>query len=50
MEWDKIQQLLEIVELSRGHPQLKAIHDAALDELSLHANPSTNIEEEEDEE
>jgi hypothetical protein len=49
MDWETIKHLLEIAELSRGHPQLKAIHDAALLELAQHAAPAegTEIDDEE---
>lgn len=45
MDWDHIKNLLEIVELSRGQPNLKAINDAAMHELELLANPPVEIEE-----
>jgi len=48
MDWSTIKDLLEIVELSRGHPQLKAINDAALMELAQHASaPEEPVETEE---
>ena len=45
MNWELIKQLLEISELSRGHPQLKNIHDAALAELEQMSNPPAPAEE-----
>lgn len=48
MDWDLIKQLLEIVELSRGHPSLKAINDKALVELELIANPPSDEQPEEE--
>lgn len=38
-DWDKIKLLLDIIESSRGHPNLKPINDAALAELERIANP-----------
>lgn len=36
MDWDKIEQLLDVVAKSNGHPQLKAITNMALKELAEH--------------
>lgn len=38
-DWDHIEQLLRIAELTRGRPDLKAIQDAAHAELASIANP-----------
>lgn len=37
MDWDKIEQLLGIVDKARQWPTLRAIHDAAMAELIKHA-------------
>lgn len=50
MDWATIKELLEIVELSRGHPSLKSINDAAIAELERIANPPVEEWEEEPEE
>jgi hypothetical protein len=38
-DWDRVKQLVEIVDMLRGHPSLKPIADAAMAELELIANP-----------
>jgi hypothetical protein len=48
-DWDRIKQLVEIVDMLRGHPSLKAIADAAMAELELIANPPEDEAEAEDE-
>lgn len=38
MDFDRIYLLLQVVQLSLGHPNLKPITDAAAEELALHAS------------
>lgn len=38
-DWAKIRELIDIVDLLRGHPNLKPIADAAMVELNAIANP-----------
>jgi hypothetical protein len=47
-DWDRVKQLIEIVDLLRGHPNLKPIADAALLELEHMVNPPVEHEPEED--
>ena len=46
-DWDRVKLLIEIVDSLRGHPNLKPLADAALEELNAIANPPTEPEEEE---
>ncbi len=52
-DWDRIKLLVEIVDSLRGHPNLKPLADAAMQELNLMANPpeaeTTENEDETDE-
>jgi hypothetical protein len=48
-DWDRIKLLLDIAELSRGRPNLKAINDAAEMELHRLANPVVEVETSEEE-
>lgn len=45
MNWDKIEQLLNICEASVKWPTLKGIHDAAMAELIKHALTKPQAEE-----
>ena len=44
-DWAKIRELIDIVDLLRGHPNLKPIADAAMAELNEIANPPKEEEE-----
>jgi hypothetical protein len=45
-DYERISTLLNIADKTSGHPQLKAIRDAALAELEAIANPPSDDEEE----
>jgi hypothetical protein len=52
MNWDKIEQLLKIAEVSVKWPSLRPIHDAAMKELGEHAMapvPNSDVPEAEPE-
>lgn len=38
-DFQRVSNLLHVVEKTRDYPKLKKIHDAAMAELELHANP-----------
>lgn len=44
-DWAKIRELIDIVDLLRGHPNLKPIADSAMAELNAIANPPEEEEE-----
>ena len=39
MDWDKIEQLLNIADKAKNWPNLKKIHDGAMEALMVHAEP-----------
>jgi hypothetical protein len=45
-DWEEIERLLRVVELSRGHPQLKAIYEAANETLANLAQPPIETDDE----
>lgn len=48
-DWAQIRELIDIVDLLRGHPNLKPISDAAMAKLDLIANPPQEEVEDEEE-
>jgi len=49
-DWAQIRELIDIVDLLRGHPNLKSISDAAMAKLNDIANPpQEEVEEPADE-
>ena len=47
-DWAQIRELIDIVDLLRGHPNLKPISDAAMAKLDAIANPPQEEEPVED--